>query len=130
MRVVIGICFSFLLATLFGCRAEYVADRTAESSYNLVERVVSDSVFVHDSVFVRENADTVYLTRYRTQYRESLRRDTVVIRDTIYKQHTVTRTVQKGSSRCVWWPLLLPVLFLLWRVGGFDWLWQITKKKE
>lgn len=130
MKAVRGICFSFLLATLFGCRAEYVADSTAESSYNLVERVVSDSVFVHDSVFVRENADTVYLTRYRTQYRESLRRDTVVIRDTIYKQHTVTRTVQKGSSRCVWWPLLLLVLFLLWRVGGFDWLRQITKKKE
>lgn len=130
MRVVTGICFSFLLVMLFGCRAEYVADRTAESSYNFIERMVSDSVFLHDSVYVHENADTVYLTRYRTLYRERLRRDTVVICDTIYKQHTVARPEQKSSSRRIWWPLLLPVLLLLWRVGLFDWLRQIIKKKE
>lgn len=130
MRAETVICFSLFLAILYGCRTEHIADSTAESHYNSSTRVVSDSIFLHDSVFVREKADTVYLTRYRTQYRERLMRDTVVVCDTIYRQHTVTRTVQKEYSNRLWWWLLLPVVLLLWRVGLIDWLRQIIKKKE
>lgn len=41
--------------------------------------VLRDSVFVKDSVFVREKADTVYVTRWRTEFREVLRVDTFLV---------------------------------------------------
>lgn len=43
------------------------------------ERVVDiqrDSIYVLDSVFVREAHDTIYITRWRTEYKEALRVDT------------------------------------------------------
>ncbi len=56
-----------------------------------------DSVFVKDSVFVREKGDTVFLDRWRTVYRETTRVDTalVVRTDTIQKVVNVPRTLSK-----------------------------------
>jgi hypothetical protein len=38
-----------------------------------------DSIFVMDSVIIREKADTVYVTRWRTEFREVLRMDTLQV---------------------------------------------------
>lgn len=63
----------------------------------------TDSVYIHDSIYVREAADTVYLTRWRTSWRERLVHDTVHERttDTILTTREVEKVVEvpyKGGS--------------------------------
>ena len=38
-----------------------------------------DSVYIADTTIIREKADTVYITRWRTEYKEALRVDTVQV---------------------------------------------------
>ncbi|MCW1735980.1 hypothetical protein [Anaerorudis cellulosivorans] len=47
------------------------------------DRLVRDSVFRYDSVFVRQQADTILLERYRYVYKNNLVTDSVFINDTI-----------------------------------------------
>lgn len=51
----------------------------------------TDSVYVHDSVYIRETGDTVFLTRWRTLWRERAVHDTVIERliDTVRLTETV-----------------------------------------
>jgi hypothetical protein len=80
--------------------------------------VVTDSVFVHDSVYVREAGDTVFLSRWRTCWRERTVHDTVVERltDTIRMTETleVEKTVEvpkKGGN--VGWIVAAVLAFLM-----------------
>lgn len=79
--------------------------------------VVTDSVFVHDSVYVREAGDTVFLTRWRTCWRERTVHDTVVERltDTVRITDTVevekTVEVPKEGGKAGW--IVATVLALL-----------------
>ncbi|MBR3916244.1 MAG: hypothetical protein IKJ49_03780, partial [Bacteroidaceae bacterium] len=85
------------------------------------ERLIKDSIVLHDSIIIREKADTVFFTKYKTAYKEIVRHDTVVVCDTLYRVRTVT--VEKNSGKCFSWWKLLPaalVLFLMWRFGLFD----------
>jgi hypothetical protein len=53
-------------------------------------------VYRHDSVFIRERADTVFVDRYHTKisYRDRLRTDTVRITDTVRTVHSETVAVE------------------------------------
>lgn len=64
-----------------------VSDTTVSHTANTAHR---DSIYLHDSVFVRIRADTVYLERWHTRWRD---RETVRT-DTIHVQSTTTETVQ------------------------------------
>lgn len=64
----------WLVCSCSGARYVPVEDVRVET-----ERVVyiqRDSIYVLDSVFVRESYDTVYITKWRTEYKEALRVDT------------------------------------------------------
>lgn len=63
------------------------SDTTAIHTANTVHR---DSIYLHDSVFVRIRADTVYLEKWHTRWRD---RETVRT-DTIHVLSTTTETVQ------------------------------------
>jgi hypothetical protein len=47
------------------------------------DKIVKDSVFHYDSVFVKQTADTVFFERYRYLYKDKIIRDSVFIQDTI-----------------------------------------------
>ena len=64
-----------------------VSDTTALHTASTAQR---DSIYLHDSVFVRIRADTVYLERWHTSWRD---RETVRT-DTVHVQSTTTETVQ------------------------------------
>ena len=87
------IWYSMLLLLLCGCRTPSVGtdDEGVRVHSNVVESVVRDSVFVHDSIYLNARADTVYFTRYRTLYKERLVCDTVIVCDTLYRERVVTR---------------------------------------
>ena len=68
-----------IVLCLVGCKTQYVPVETVRVDSVRVVEVLRDSVFVKDSVFVREKADTVYVTRWRTEYRETLKIDTLQV---------------------------------------------------
>lgn len=62
---------------LFSCRTvQYVPVETVRTETERVVDIQRDSIYVMDSVFVREKNDTIYITRWRTEYKEALRVDT------------------------------------------------------
>ena len=66
-------------ALLCSCRTQYVPVETVRMETQYIDRLQRDSIFVKDSIFVREAHDTVYVTKWRTEYKEALRVDTINI---------------------------------------------------
>lgn len=84
---------------MVGCRTlpEPVAVRVERDSIYL-SRVERDSVFVRDSVTIREKGDTVYRDRWRVEYRERVLRDTAYIE----RNDTITNVVEVERALS-WW---------------------------
>ena len=82
---------------MVGCRTlpEPLPLRVERDSIYL-SRVERDSVFVRDSVTIREKGDTVYRDRWRVEYRERVLRDTAYIE----RNDTITNEVEKALT---WW---------------------------
>lgn len=58
---------------------QYVPMETVRTDSVRVVDIKRDSIFVTDSLIIREKADTVYVTRWRTEFREVLRMDTLQV---------------------------------------------------
>ena len=67
----------WLVCSCSGVR--YVPVETVRVETERVVDIQRDSIYVLDSVFVREAHDTIYITRWRTEYKEALRIDTLNI---------------------------------------------------
>lgn len=62
---------------LFSCKGvQYVPVETVRVETERVVDIQRDSIYVLDSIYVREAHDTIYITRWRTEYKEALRVDT------------------------------------------------------
>ena len=82
-----AILLSVLLLT--ACRTtQTMTDTNTNHVSNNIQR---DSIYLHDSIFVRIRADTVYLEKWHTRWRD---RETVKT-DTITLTETKTETVEK-----------------------------------
>ena len=133
MKSRIGICCSILLLFLAGCATvKKKSDVEFVSQNRIVEHIRVDSVMLHDSVYVKELADTVFYTRYRTVYKERLRIDTIVRCDTLFREREVVVEREHGSlaTLSLKWKMLLAalLLFLLWRAGMLSVLWGLILK--
>lgn len=99
---------------LSGCRSQQVmSTSTANHTATQVQR---DSIYLYDSIFVRIRADTVYLEKWHTRWRdrETVRSDTVQVETT--KTETVqVRYVPKFYKYCAALTALL-LIFILLRV--------------
>ena len=74
---------------LTACRTtQTMIDTNANHVTSNIQR---DSIYLHDSIFVRIRADTVYLEKWHTRWRD---RETVKT-DTITLMETKTETVEK-----------------------------------
>lgn len=60
---------------------KYIPVESIKTEYR--DKVVRDSVFKYDSIFVKQTADTVFFERYRCLYKDKIIRDSVFIQDTI-----------------------------------------------
>lgn len=114
---------TLLALCMCGCKTRYVAVPEIHYRDSVRTRLMRDSVFVHDSVFVSllSHGDTVYLTKSVTKWRDRIRTDTVLaeVRDTVTK--AVVRTVERDltvyqSLAARWFGTLVAVLaaLLLW----------------
>ena len=89
-----------------------------------------DSIVVHDSVIIRERADTIFFTKYKTSYKEVLKRDTVVMCDTLFTERVVT-VEGNGKGQIFKWKMVSMALIslLLWRTGVLAWIWRMIKNR-
>lgn len=64
------------LLLLCGCRTEYVPVESVRYDSVMIEKLMRDSVFVRDSVYIKEKGDTVYKYKDRFVYVYKNRVDT------------------------------------------------------
>ncbi len=112
---------------LFSCRTvQYVPVETIRVETERVVDIQRDSIYVLDSIFVREAHDTIYITKWRTEYKEALRVDTLNIQriDTLQTIVEVEKKLTKwqqtkmdiGAGVLYAIPVLIAVgLFILYR---------------
>ena len=99
-----------MLLMLASCVSSERAIMNADFRDEYTHRILCDSFYIHDSVFVALNADTVYRDRVRTVYRDRLRVDTVVVHDTVYCELSVEKEKPMQRSAGRWWFLALVLL--------------------
>ena len=92
------------------------------------ERIVRDSIFLHDSISLLRRADTVFLEKIRTLYRDRVRVDTVFKCDTLYRDSN-TMVEKKTYSSFSLFPMIASVSILILLIMGVPQkLWNIWKK--
>ena len=104
--VVVAVIVVVAVSCLASCTTtQYVPVETVRTDSVRVVDVRRDSIYIMDSVIVKSKADTVYITRWRTEYNEALRIDTL-LRERIDTM-TVEKTVEKQLTE--WEQLSLDV---------------------
>ena len=83
-----NIVFLGLVLALTACKSVQTA--TNSTTNHATAQLQRDSIYLHDSIFVRIRADTVYLERWHTRWREK----EITRTDTIQVETTKTETVQ------------------------------------
>jgi len=77
----------FLITTLvlyfcYSCRTpQFIPVESVKTEYR--DKIIRDSIYLYDSVYVKEKGDTLIFERYRYLYKDKLIRDSVFICDTI-----------------------------------------------
>ena len=115
-----------VVALMCSCKTQYVPVETVRVETERVVDIQRGSIYVLDSVFVREKTDTVFVTRWRVEYKEALRIDTLNIEriDTLNTIVEVEKKLTKwqrtkmdvGAGVLCAVPMLIAVgLFLLYR---------------
>lgn len=102
-KLILAALFCVIFLSLVSCRqakeiTKYDTVYVSKTEYK--ERLKTDSVFVHDSVFVTKRGDTVYLYKYKDKYIVKIRYDTINATDTLYQYKEVVKedTATKKSS--------------------------------
>lgn len=110
-----------LLLFLYGCRTEYVPVRVVNYDSLMIEKLIRDSVYVRDSVFVNAGSDTIYIYKDKYVYMNKERVDTVFIERE--REREVPIPVERELS---WWErvkieyaewifsVLIAVALLIW----------------
>lgn len=89
----------------------------------------TDSVYVHDSVwsFIKETADTVFITNYKYKYKEVVRVDTLMKTDTIPVVTTVE--VPVTVNKVYWWQKALMIFGFIGMIFFFAYWFCIINFK-
>ena len=107
---------------LTACKTVQTATDTAQN--HIATDFRRDSIYLHDSIFVRIRADTVYLEKWHTRWREKeiTRTDTIQV-ENIKVETKEVRYVPKFYKYCAALTALLLILllvkFMLWLYNRF-----------
>ena len=121
-----GLFFLLFILTLFvNCSTTYVPVETVRIDSVRVVDYLRDSIFVKDSVLVQKKADTVYIDRFRIEYREALRVDTFID----FKRDTVNTVVEVEKELSNLQQLQLNIgAGMMWLVPAIVGLWLLYRK--
>ena len=81
-------------------QTRYVPVETTKTEY--LDKLHRDSVYLFDSIYVKEKGDTLIMKRYRYLYRDKLIRDSIHINDTIRVPYPVEVAKQVKKPLTGW----------------------------
>lgn len=115
--------YTLLLSLLaFSCTTtEYVPVETTKTDSIYISQFERDSIYVHDSVYVRDKGDTVYVEKVKYLYKEKVRTDTVYTErtDSIRIPYPVERKLGKWEEtylavgRITLWAVIIIILIVV-----------------
>lgn len=86
-----------LVLITVGCtRMVYIPVESVKTEY--INKLSVDSIFMYDSVYLKEKGDTIFIEKYKYSYRDRLQLDTVIQKDSIRVPYPVI--VEK---KLTWW---------------------------
>ncbi|MCL2245883.1 MAG: hypothetical protein FWC10_02080 [Lentimicrobiaceae bacterium] len=89
------------LCLCYSCKqARYIPVETTKTEYH--DKLHRDSVYLYDSVYVKEKGDTLIMERYRYLFRDKLIRDSIHINDTIRVPYPVEVAKQVRKPLTGW----------------------------
>lgn len=121
-----------LVTTLCSCRSEkYIPIETVRTDSIYINQVQRDSIYQHDSIYIREKGDTVWMEKYKYIYRDKIVRDTMYFNrtDTIREPYPVDKELtrwQQMKLELGGWAFGIIIAFALIIVG---WLVYRSRKK-
>lgn len=127
--LVVWMVVLFVLALLSSCKqVEYVTVEKVRTDTTYITKWQKDSVWLHDSIHVKEKGDTVLVEKWHTKYVESIKHDTtyVATHDTIPDPFPV-ETIKEVPAELSWWQRLrlwignIGLVAMLGAVGYFGW---------
>lgn len=134
--LIIWLVFLIAISLLASCRqVEYVTVEKVRTDTTYITKWQKDSVWLHDSIHIKERGDTVMIERWHTQWRDRLRVDTIyqATHDTIPQPYPV-ETIKMVEKELSWWQQLRlwignVGLIALLAVGGYyGWkIWRVYK---
>jgi hypothetical protein len=94
---------TLLLYFCYSCRTpQFIPVESVKTEYR--DKILRDSIYLYDSVYVKEKGDTLIFERYRYFYKDKLIRDSVFICDTIRVPYPVevVKNVKAKRSLSGW----------------------------
>ena len=134
--LIIWLAVLMLLAWLTSCTAtKYMEVEKVRVDTTYITKWQKDSVWLHDSILVREKGDSVWVERWHTQWRDRLRDDTIyqATHDTIPQPYPV-ETIKMVEKDLNWWQRLrlwignIGLIAILGVIGYYGVkLWRVYK---
>ena len=134
--LVVWMVILFVLALLASCRqVEYVTVEKVRTDTTYITKWQRDSIWLHDSIHVKEKGDTVLVEKWHTKYIEKMTHDTtyVATHDTIPDPFPV-ETIKEVPAELSWWQRLriwignIGLLAILGVIGYYGVkLWRVYK---
>lgn len=124
--------FAALVLTITGCKTQerIVTVEKVRTDTTYITKQLRDSIWLHDSIYMRDRGDTILIERWHTRYQERQVHDTLYQSrvDSIPVPYPVTEYVEKKLS---WWQKTRmhcgeAFLALLLAAAGFG-IWKIKK---
>ena len=106
--LIIWLAFLIAISLLASCRQiEYVTVEKVRTDTTYITKWQKDSVWLHDSIHIKERDDTVMIERWHTKYVEKQVHDTtyVATHDTIPQPYPV-ETIKMVEKELSWWQRL------------------------
>jgi hypothetical protein len=99
---IVGMVVMIIIALLFcSCtKTEYITVEKVRTDTTYINKVQRDSIYLHDSTFVKVAGDTVWIERWHTKWQNHLEHDTVykARTDSVPVPYPVTKYVEKKLS--------------------------------
>lgn len=96
----IRLLYILIVLCLTSCRTQYIPIHSVTHDSLYINKVRYDSIYKHDSVYIVNRGDTVYLYKFKTIYQYKMLRDTVKVSkvDTIRVPYPIERKLSKWEG--------------------------------
>lgn len=118
------------LLLVCSCKTKYVPVETVKIDTIYINKLQRDSIYMYDSVFVKDKGDTVFVEKYKYLYRDKLVRDTLYINrtDSVQVPYPVEKELTKWQQFRMdfgGWAIGIVIVTILVVVG-----WMVYKLKK